>query len=101
MDSTIPKPWLTPEQQVEHLKGEGVKFEIVQGSDAVTYLRNNNNFFRINQFKKGFPRYSGGKNDGKFINLDFAMLKAVSYTHLTLLTTWLLLIMSFVRFFSR
>lgn len=75
MDSTIPKPWLTPEQQVEHLKGEGVKFEIVQGSDAVTYLRNNNNFFRINQFKKGFPRYSGGKNDGKFINLDFAMLK--------------------------
>lgn len=90
MDSTIPKPWLTPEQQVEHLKGEGVKFEIVQGSDAVTYLRNNNNFFRINQFKKGFPRYSGGKMTVSLLILILLCLKI-----------WLLLIMSFVRFFSR
>lgn len=90
MDSTIPKPWLTPEQQVEHLKGEGVKFEIVQGSDAITYLRNNNNFFRINQFKKAFRAILAEKMTVSLLILILLCLKI-----------WLLLIMNFVRFFSR
>lgn len=89
MDSTIPKPWLTPEQQVEHLKGEGVKFEIVQGSDAMTYLRNNNNFFRINS-KKAFRAILAEKMTVSLLILILLCLKI-----------WLLLIMNFVRFFSR
>lgn len=75
MEMNALKPWLTAEQQVEHLEAEGVQFEIVDRAEAAAYLKRNNNFFRINQFKKGFPRYNGGPNNGKYIHLDFSMLK--------------------------
>lgn len=74
MEEFRPKPWLTPAQQVEHLESEGISFELTSKDDAKQYLKANNNFFRINLFRKGFPRYMGGLNDGLFINLDFGML---------------------------
>lgn len=74
MEVFRPKPWLTPAQQVEHLESEGISFELTSKDDAEQYLKANNNFFRINLFRKGFPRYMGGLNDGLFINLDFGML---------------------------
>lgn len=75
MDEFRPKPWLTPAQQVKHLESEGIKFELTSKDDAERYLEKNNNFFRINLFRKGFPTYVGGPNDGLFINLDFGMLR--------------------------
>lgn len=75
MEMKTPKPWLTAEQQVAHLEVEGVRFEMADRFEAESYLKTNNNFFRINQFKKGFPRYCGGLHDGEYIHLDFAMLK--------------------------
>ena len=45
------KPWLTAEQQVEHLEAEGVQFKMVGHAEAEAYLKRNNNFFRINQFR--------------------------------------------------
>ena len=54
------KPWLTAEQQVEHLEAEGVQFKMVGHAEAEAYLKRNNNFFRINQFKKGVPSISRG-----------------------------------------
>ncbi|WP_419005058.1 Abi family protein [Collinsella stercoris] len=69
------KPWLTAEQQVEHLEAEGVQFKMVGHAEAEAYLKRNNNFFRINQFKKGFPQYHGGSHNGEYIRLDFAMLE--------------------------
>lgn len=75
MDEFRPRPWLTPAQQVRHLESEGIKFELISKDDAERYLEKNNNFFRINLFRKGFPTYVGGPNDGLFINLDFGMLR--------------------------
>lgn len=75
MDEFRPRPWLTPAQQVQHLESEGIKFELASKVDAERYLEANNNFFRINLFRKGFPKYAGGLNDGIFIDLDFGMLR--------------------------
>lgn len=75
MDVFRPKPWLTPAQQVLHLESEGIKFELASKEEAACYLEANNNFFRINLFRKGFPKYEGGLRDGLFINLDFGMLR--------------------------
>lgn len=60
MEEFRPKPWLTPAQQVEHLESEGISFELTSKGDAEQYLKANNNFFRINLFRKGFPRYMAG-----------------------------------------
>lgn len=37
-DKTKRKPWLTPVQQVEHLKRKGVRFEKISEENARTYL---------------------------------------------------------------
>ena len=68
------KPWLTPAQQVQQLKDKGVKFDLMSETDAEKYLRENNNYFRIRSYRVGFSKHVGGANDGKYTNLDFAML---------------------------
>ena len=74
----IDKPMLTPKQQVEHMKSKGIHFDIMSESDAERYLQENNNYFKLRSYRKNFDKYTGGKNDGKYINLDFAMLKDLS-----------------------
>lgn len=72
------KPILTPAQQVEHMKSKGIRFDIVSEAEAEAYLRENNNYFKLRAYRKNFDKYVGGENDGKYINLDFAMLKDLS-----------------------
>lgn len=72
------KPWLTPAEQVQCLKNKGVVFELMSEAEAEDYLRANNNYFRVASYRHGFPRVVGGENDGKYINLDFAMLQDLS-----------------------
>lgn len=43
--------------------------------DAVDYLTKNNNYFKLTAYRKTFVKYLGGKNEGKYIGLDFAHLK--------------------------
>lgn len=47
-------------------------------TEAERYLAANSNYFRVASYRHGFPRVVGGENDGKYINLDFAMLKDLS-----------------------
>ena len=72
------KPILTPAQQVEHMKSKGIRFDIISETEAEAYLRENNNYFKLRAYRKNFDKYVGGENDGKYINLDFAMLKDLS-----------------------
>lgn len=39
------KPWLTPEQQIEHLERKGVAFSLMSKQEALSYLKHNNNYF--------------------------------------------------------
>lgn len=72
------KPWLTPEQQIEHLERKGVAFKLMNRQEALSYLKHNNNYFRLRSYRCGFDKVVGGVNDGKYIGLDFAMLQDLS-----------------------
>lgn len=70
----IDQPLLTIEDQVAHLKSKGVTFNIMSEDEAISYLLESNNYFKLRAFRKNFERYQDGKNKDKYINLDFAML---------------------------
>ena len=86
------KPQLSPEEQVEHLKQKGVKFNYISESEAISYLCQNNNYFKLRAYRKSFEKHIGGKKDGTYINLDFAMLKDLAIIDMRL--RYLLLLMS-------
>ncbi|MBR3967726.1 MAG: Abi family protein [Clostridia bacterium] len=69
------KPLRTPEELVELMEGNGIKFDLCSKPEAVEYLRENNNYFKLSAYRKNFEKYSHGAQEGKYIDLDFAMLK--------------------------
>lgn len=69
------KPLLNSAQQIAHMLEKGIRFEIVSTEEAERYLQENNNYFKLRAYRKNFEKYIGGKNDDKYINLDFAALK--------------------------
>ncbi len=69
------KRMLSPTEQIEHLKSKGIKFEKCTEEEAADYLSRKCNFFKVASYRKLFAKYQGGKNDGKYIDLDFAQLK--------------------------
>lgn len=72
------KRWLTPCEQVEHLKGKGVRFALVSEEWAVSYLSKNNNYFRLRSYRTGFSKVEEGPRKGQYANLDFKMLVDLS-----------------------
>lgn len=72
------KPWLSPRQQVNHLKSKGVKFDLLSEDEAESYLIKNNNYFRLRSYRTGFSKVEEGKRVGQYANLDFKMLVDLS-----------------------
>ena len=73
MDKEV-RPMLTAKELVDHLESKGIKFELISKDEAVKYLKDNNNYFRLASYRKSFPKYENGVNKGKYIKLDFKML---------------------------
>lgn len=72
--SAIKKPFLTAEQQVNHLESKGVQFNIYDKNQAVDYLKQHTNYFKLRAFRTAFPKYEAGIHQGKYLDLDFAYL---------------------------
>lgn len=72
------KPWLSAEEQVEHLKSKGTRFNFMTEAEATDYLRKNNNYFRLRSYRTGFSRVEEGQRRGQYANLDFKMLVDLS-----------------------
>lgn len=70
-----PRPMLSTDEQIDHLISKGVRFKRISLDEARKYLRENNNYFKLRAYRKNFDKHPGGENEGKYINLDFAMLK--------------------------
>lgn len=68
------KPMLTPEGQVELLKGKGVTFNRRSEEQAIEALSGRDTFLHIAAFRKMFQRHTDGDNAGKYVSLDFADL---------------------------
>lgn len=85
---TKERPKLTPEGQIMHLKKKGVKFEICSEEEALSYLKMNNNYFKLRSYRKNFDKY---KKTDTYIDLDFAMLKDLAVIDMRLRYCLLLL----------
>lgn len=64
------RKFLTAQDQVLHSKSKGVKFEKFSEDDAIKYLEENNNYFKLRAFRKNFTK----NQKGLYLNLDFAQL---------------------------
>lgn len=73
------KPKLTPEKIVDKLKTEkGISFNYMTESQAIAYLREKNNYYRLASYRKNYDKRLNGANQGKYIDLDFACLVDLS-----------------------
>lgn len=68
------KPLLNYDEQIQHLKNNGIKFSLISIDDAKHYLEYHNNYFKLTAYRKNYAKHPGGTNKGKYINLDFRYL---------------------------
>ena len=73
-----PKPLLTVEQQIAHMKAKGITFDLCSEADAAAYLRDANNYLRTASYRKLFAVQREGEHPGAYICLDFAYLVELS-----------------------
>lgn len=79
MNANNRKPKLTSREIVEKLKYEkGVTFKYVTEDEAEVYLSTVNNYMRTASYRKNYTKIQGGKDSGKYENLDFGYLKELS-----------------------
>ena len=79
-----PKPMLTVEQQIAHMKAKGITFELVSEEDAAAYLTDRTYFFKLYAYRTLFERRVGGPRDGQYVGLDFGHLKLLASLDRTL-----------------
>ena len=73
------KPVLCVNEMISYLKNKNIKFEYISESDALKYLKDNNNYYNLTSYKHNFEKYMfDGKFIDKYIDLDFAYLKDLS-----------------------
>ncbi len=72
------KPMLTVDEQIEHLKSRGVKFELYSEDAAASYLEHANNYLRVAAYRKLYSRQVDGASSGSYVNLDFEDLVELS-----------------------
>lgn len=70
----IKKPKLSLNEQVEHLKEKGVRFNIMKEAEAIDYLDKHSNYFKVTAYRKNYAKHPDGKDKDKYIDLEFAYL---------------------------
>lgn len=84
-----PKPLLTVEQQIAHLKSKGVTFALCGEEEAAAYLTDRTYFYKLYAYRSLFERRVGGARDGEYVGLDFGHLRALASLDRTLRYTLL------------
>ena len=69
------KVLLSVDELVEHMKCKGITFNVVSEEDAKIFLSNNNYYMKLAAYR---ANYDKRKNNGEYINLDFAYLQELS-----------------------
>ncbi len=72
------RPLLHIDEQLDHLAGKGISFDLCSREAAAKYLRTGNNLFRTSAYRKLFPLQDQGKRTGEYLGLDFEHLRALS-----------------------
>lgn len=69
---------LTIDEQIMHMKNNGILFNIVNEEQAKEFLMKNNYYFKLKAYAKNYEKYLKGENKGKYVNLEFAYLMELS-----------------------
>jgi hypothetical protein len=88
------KQKLNLNQQIEHMKHKGIKFELIGIDEAKHFLGDNTYFFKIKAYAKNYNK----NTDGHYVNLDFAYLKELSVLDMRLKQT---ILKRFCRLFEK
>lgn len=73
------RPKLTTSEIINHMKKQGIRFEIASEQEAYTFLTQNTYYFKIKAYKKIYDVYTeNSEKRGQYINLDFAYLRELS-----------------------
>lgn len=65
------RPKLSYADQILHLEKKGVTFNRVSKAEAVTYLMETNNLFKLSSYRKNYNKEVTGE---RYLNLDFSQL---------------------------
>lgn len=65
---------LSFDEMIEHFTEKNIKLELINENEAKQILQDSNYFFKITSYRKNFDK----DKYGKYINLDFAILKDLS-----------------------
>lgn len=68
------KPKLSPDKLIEKMQSKGITFNNISEQDAIEYLKNHNNYYRLASYRKNYDKHTSGENKGKYIDLDFSYL---------------------------
>lgn len=69
---------LSVQEQIDHMKSKGIKFNIFDEEKALHFLEFNTYFFKLKSYAKNYEKYLRGENCGKYVNLEFAYLIELS-----------------------
>ena len=72
------KPRLSVQEQVEHMKSQGIQFQCMNELEAAEYLEESTYYFKIKAYAKLFDKYTKAEKKDQYINLDFAYLVDLS-----------------------
>lgn len=74
------KPRLSVEQQIAHMKEQGIKFNIMSEEEALAYLENNTYYFKLKEYAKLFDKKEPKAEEeiAQYLNLEFAYLVDLS-----------------------
>lgn len=68
----------TADELISHMKEKGITFNIESEEEAKDFLSYNNYYMKLASYRANYKKYTGGKKDGQYINLDYAYLKELS-----------------------
>lgn len=68
----------TPEELIEIMKNNGIKFESIKENDAKHFLSEHNYYFKLSAYRKNYEKKTDKSGKDKYISLDFAYLQELS-----------------------
>ena len=72
------RPKLNYQEQIEHMKGKGIKFSVMTEEDALHFLESNNYYFKLKAYAKNYDKWFTGPDKDKYKDLEFAYLVELS-----------------------
>lgn len=73
------KQLLTIDELISHMERKGIAFTIDSKESAKEFLENHNYYMKLASYRTNYKKHGkGSKNEGQYINLEFAYLRELS-----------------------